>query len=138
MKTILTILLIVMPMTMLTGQNSSSGTKGQSKKASPFACDMSVMTPEERALHGELGQKIFGSVEEIKELRDGYALRLPGDSSMILAVARFIEKERLCCPFMKFTIEAGEEHGPIWWKITGRTGAKEFIHEEFDLGSLIK
>jgi hypothetical protein len=125
-------------MNMLTGQNTPSQQQSQSKKASPFVCNMSVMTPEERTLHAEIGQKIFGSVEEIKELRDGYALRLSKDSTMMLTVAHFIDKERLCCPFMKFTIEVEEEHGPIWMKITGRRGAKEFIREEFDLGSLIK
>lgn len=110
----------------------------QQKSISPFVCNMSVMTPEERELHQNIGAKIFGAVREVKELRNGYALRLSPDSSMIESVARFIEKERLCCPFMKFTVEVGEEHGPLWVSITGRKGAKEFIREEFDLGLLIK
>ena len=108
------------------------------KTTSPFFCDMSVMKPEERKAHQEIGRKIFHAVQQIKELRNGYALRLSADSSMLTMVAQFIEKERLCCPFMKFTVEVEEEHGPLWMNITGRKGAKEFIREEFDLDALIK
>jgi|SRR6266851_330802 len=106
--------------------------------ASPFVCNMSVMTPEERKAHQETGQKIFQSVRQVKELQNGYALRLSTDSSMLKTVAQFIEMERLCCPFMKFVVEVGEEHGPLWVRITGRKGTKEFIREEFDLDALGK
>jgi hypothetical protein len=57
---------------------------------------------------------------------------------MLTAIAQFIEKERLCCPFMKFTVEVGEERGPIWVTISGRKGAKEFIREEFNFDALVK
>jgi len=99
---------------------------------------MSVMTPEERKTHQETGQKILQSVRQLKELQNGYALRLSTDSSMLTTITQFIDKERLCCPFMKFVVEVGEEHGPLWVKITGRKGAKEFIRKEFDLDALGK
>ncbi|HTK81695.1 MAG TPA: hypothetical protein VL633_05340 [Bacteroidota bacterium] len=118
------------------GMPGSNELKAQHKNVTPFACDMSVMTPEEREHHAEVGRKMFGMVKEVKELRDGFALRFDVDSAMISTVAQFVEKERLCCPFMKFTVEVGQEHGPLWVSITGRKGAKEFIRSEFDLDSL--
>lgn len=120
------------------GMPGSNELKAQHKNVTPFACDMSVMTAEERDHHAELGRKMFGMVKEVKELRDGFALRFNVDSAMVPTVAQFIEKERLCCPFMKFTVEIGAEHGPLWVSITGRKGAKDFIRAEFDLDSLNK
>lgn len=111
--------------------------KAQNKEeASSFSCDLSVMTPGERNQHLEVGKRMFGLVKEVKELRNGFALRFAADSTIITTVGQFIEKERLCCPFMKFTVEVGEEHGPLWVSITGRKGAKDFIRAEFDLDSL--
>src|SRR5262245_49060290 len=95
--------------------------KAQTKDKGPaFSCDLSVMTVEEREQHFERATRMFSMAKEVKELGDGFAVRFSVDSSMITTVAQFIEKERLCCPFMKFTVEIGEEHGPLWVRITGR------------------
>ena len=132
------LIITILSITVMAAISQTQSSKRPGKSISPFVCNMSVMTPAERELHQKIGEKIFGAVREVKELRHGYALRLSPDSSMIESVARFIEKERLCCPFMKFTVEVGEEHGPLWVNMTGREGAKDFIREEFDLDSLIK
>jgi hypothetical protein len=38
--------------------------------------------------------------------------------------------ERRCCPFFNLQIEAEPNDGPIWLRMTGATGAKEFIRSE--------
>ena len=104
----------------------------------PFACDMTVMTPDERIRHRENGETILGAVQEVRDMKNGYAFRLPADSAMISCVTKFIEKERLCCPFFGFSVEIEPEHGPLWLRITGRDGAKAFMNEEFGIDGLRK
>lgn len=100
------------------------------QKESPIACDMSAIDPVLRAGHVATGSQLFRAAEEIRELPDGYAFRLPADADTILKTAAFISLERLCCPFLGFALEVEPEGGPVWVRLTGREGVKAFIREE--------
>jgi len=97
---------------------------------SPIACDMSAIDAGLRAGHVATGAQLFRAAEEIRELPDGYAFRLPPDGDALLKTAEFISLERLCCPFLGFVIEIEPEGGPFWVRLTGREGVKAFIREE--------
>jgi hypothetical protein len=97
-------------------------------KPSPFACNMSAISPSERGHHLAAIAEVFGSVQELRELPDGYSFRLPND--MLLKVADFIAKERLCCPFFGFALQLEPEGGALWLSLTGREGVKPFIEAE--------
>ena len=99
-------------------------------KESPMACDMSAIDPSLRAHHIDTGGLLFRAVAEIKEVADGYAFRLPNDSDVLQKAAEFISLERLCCPFLGFSLEVEPEGGPVWLRLTGREGVKAFIREE--------
>jgi hypothetical protein len=73
---------------------------------------------------------VFGAAQEIRELPDGYSFRLPNESPMLLKVADFIAKERLCCPFFGFAVHLEPEGGALWLSLTGREGVKPFILTE--------
>jgi hypothetical protein len=47
--------------------------------SSPFRCDMSVIEPAQRKQHIATAVAVFHVVEEIHELPNGYAFRLPKD-----------------------------------------------------------
>lgn len=98
---------------------------------SAFACDMTAMSPEQRARHRVLSQQLRGAVREIKELSDGYAARFSMEPSLMILIAEFITLERLCCPFFTLGLEAERDLGPLWLKVTGREGIKPFIRAEF-------
>ncbi|HEX2203658.1 MAG TPA: hypothetical protein VHG91_10185 [Longimicrobium sp.] len=98
--------------------------------ALPFACDMSAIAPGERPLHLAAIRDVFGAVEAVEELPDGYAFRLPGDSATLARAADFIDKERLCCPFFGFVLKLEPAGGPLWLHLTGREGVKPFIQAE--------
>ena len=99
-------------------------------KETPFACDMTAIPVERRADHLATIDAVFSSVEEIRELSNGYAFRLR-DSTKTLETAReFIELERLCCPFFGFVLEVTGESGEIWLTLNGRDGVKPFILAE--------
>lgn len=96
---------------------------------SPIACDMSVLSAEQREAHLTTSRTLFSSFQEMRELSNGYEFRLER-SDAIAKAAEFISLEKLCCPFLAFTIEVEPEGGPIWLRLTGRDGVKAFIREE--------
>jgi hypothetical protein len=65
------------------------------EQESPFACDMTVIAPDERGAHLDVIEALFRSVESVREIPTGYAFRLPNQSDVLLTVAQFITLERL-------------------------------------------
>ena len=71
------------------------------------------------------------AVEDITELPDGLAFRFPpGEYD---AVTEFVGRERLCCPFLTFTLEVAPDQGPLTLTLTGAEGVKDFIRAELGL-----
>ena len=99
-------------------------------KESPFACDMTAIAPEQRSAHMATIEKLFGSVQSVRELSDGYSFQLSNESDVLLIAAKFISLERLCCPFFAFRLEVERESGGVWFRLTGRSGVKPFIMAE--------
>jgi hypothetical protein len=96
-------------------------------KQSPIACNLQDLAESERTREQELLGYVREASLERKELSAGYALRFPGDSDAVLKVAEFVTLERLCCPFLNFELLIEAEGGPVWLKVTGRSGVKEFL-----------
>ena len=93
----------------------------------PLACDLTAITPEERAGHQRLANHLLAEAAlETRELPDGYAFRFPAER--FSEVVAFIGNERLCCPFFTFQLEITPAGGPIWLRITGPEGVKAILH----------
>jgi hypothetical protein len=101
------------------------------KSESPIACIPRAMNDKQLIRHKQLMKQIQNSVEEVKELSNGYGFRFSSKSTSFLELAEFITLERLCCPFFNFALELEPDEGPLWLKITGRPGVKEFVQAEF-------
>jgi hypothetical protein len=80
-------------------------------------------------MHISPSRDLFSSLRQIRELSNGYEFRLDG-SNVILKAAEFISLEKLCCPFLNFTLEVEAENGSVWLGLTGRKGVKAFVREE--------
>ncbi|HEX8137180.1 MAG TPA: hypothetical protein VF544_06280 [Pyrinomonadaceae bacterium] len=100
-------------------------------KELPIACDMTALDGAQRERQKLLMKRLRASVEETLPLPEGYAFRLPVEAETILFAAEFITIERLCCPFLTFELEVGPAESPLWLRLTGGAGAKEFIEAEF-------
>lgn len=100
------------------------------ERVSPFACVMNAIEANRRGQHIARIDELFHTVEEIRELPNGYAFRLPNESDLLHRVAEFIALERLCCPFFGFTLEVEPEGGALWLSLTGHEGVKPFIQAE--------
>ncbi len=99
---------------------------------SPFACDMTAISAAERPTHHALIRRLMAeTVEHIDELPDGFAFRFPAVEYD--AVVRFLAGERLCCPFLRFTLDVAPNHGPLQLRLTGAEGVKDFIRAELNL-----
>ncbi len=73
--------------------------------------------------------------QEARELEDGFAFRFLPEPKMIRNIAEFVSFERLCCPFFDLEIAIERESDPLWLRVRGRTGVKDFIRLEFGLYS---
>lgn len=96
----------------------------------PVACDLTVLSAEQRERKRLLQQRLRADVQEIQELPDGYAFRHSSESSVCLAVAEFITLERLCCPFFDFGFEVERNGGPLRLQMTGGEDAKQALRAE--------
>lgn len=97
---------------------------------SPIACDMTAIPPDQRQVHLATSKELFSRIEEFRELENGYEFRFAPESDLIVKLAQFLSLEKLCCPFLNFVVEVGQESGPVWLRLTGRGGVKPFIREE--------
>ena len=101
------------------------------KSETPFFCDRTALTPEQRKRQQELSKVLHSSVLGIQELPDGFEFEFPSDPSNYQALTEFTPLERACCPFFDISIRLEREGGKLWWRLTGREGVKQFIHAEF-------
>ena len=100
----------------------------------PIACDLAAINADLRSTHIESAKQLLNEgAQEVQELPDGFALRYAAEQ--YAQVTQFIANERLCCPFFTFVLEVTPASGPIWLRITGRDGVKDFLRAELDFGA---
>jgi hypothetical protein len=115
---------------------NETATSQSAKRESPFACNAFALSQEIRKRHfEELGPALLKLKKSIRELPDGYELELPADNKTYQLLTEWAFQERLCCPFFDIDLRFDRENGPLWLRLTGRPGTKEFIKEEFDLAN---
>jgi len=91
-----------------------------------LVCMIDAIPASERPAHFALAAELFGTrARERHELPTGYAFRFEPDA--LEALARFVSKERRCCPFLSFTFAVASNDGPVWLEITGPAGTREFL-----------
>ncbi len=98
------------------------------EKQLPIACSLSG--PEEFEKRRELAAEIFGECRQVEELADGYAFGFPGSAGWVDRLVDFVNSERVCCPFFAFELVFEPGLGPVWLRVKGAEGVKEFIERE--------
>ena len=116
-----------------TGQDQAQSLS-QTEHLSPFACNAFALSLEVRKRHfEEVGPALLKLKKSTRELPDGYEFELPADNKTYQLLTEWAFQERLCCPFFEIDLRFDKENGPLWLRLTGRPGTKEFIKMEFDL-----
>jgi hypothetical protein len=104
----------------------------------PIACTPNAITAEQRARWFEVAKAFYASVEELQELPDGYACRLPIADATLARAAEYVSLDRLCCTFVTWHLRAEPDGGPVWLWITGPAGTKELMRSCFESMNLIR
>ncbi len=127
----LTAIAIVAPVAIWATSEPSSV---QTEQVSRFACNAFALSPEARKRHfDEVGPALLKLKKSTRELPDGYEFELPPDKGTYQLLTEWAFQERLCCPFFDIDVRFERENGPLWLRLTGRPGTKEFIKEEFGI-----
>jgi hypothetical protein len=114
----------------------SESSSPQTEHVSPFACNAMALSPEVRKRHfEEVGPALLKLKKSMRELLDGYEFEFPTDMATYQLLTEWVIEERLCCPFLDIDLRFSREDGPLWLRLTGRQGTKEFIKQ--DLGPLV-
>ncbi len=104
----------------------------------PIACTPAAVPAEKRDRWLEIGRRIYGAVEEVRELPDGYACRLPKDEATLIAAAEYVSLDRHCCKFVTWTLRVEPDQGSFWLWVTGPHGTKELTRSTFETTDLIR
>lgn len=129
----ITAIVIVAPVTVWATSEPSS----QTEHVSPLACNALALSPEARKRHfKEVGPALLKLKKSTRELSDGYEFEFPTDRATYQLLTEWIIEERLCCPFLDIGLRFSREGGPLWLRLTGPPGTKEFIKEDF--GPLVR
>jgi hypothetical protein len=101
------------------------------KHDSPLACDRLALTPEQRKRHfEELGPALRSLKTGFRELPAGFEFKFPSDMKTYQLLAEWVAGERVCCPFFDIELQSEREGGPVWLRLRGREGVKQFIAVE--------
>ena len=92
-----------------------------------LACDLTAIPTDVREVHVLIAPQLFAAAQEVQELPNGYAIRFLNEPGRFLGIAKFIENERLCCPFFNLGLEVEPNSGPLWLRLTGGEGVKEIL-----------
>ena len=98
----------------------------------PLACNMDVFTPAQRENHIRATLELIRALKGVEELENGYQFLFPSETEFITKIAEFISNERLCCPFLEFSLNVSSNSEPISLSLTGPEGTQEFLRAEFD------
>jgi hypothetical protein len=95
----------------------------------PIACSLDNIDLARRS--EQVKRDVFSGAEERIELEDGYSFRFPGNDDWKPKIEEFIASERRCCSFFRFEVTYEAGLGPIWLRLTGPAGTKQFIEAAF-------
>ncbi len=114
-----------------------SSSAAQARGISPFACDRLALSPEIQKRHFDVvGPELLKLRKSVRELEDGYDFEFPVDEKTFQLLSEWAMQERLCCPFLDISLRFEREGGPLWLRLAGRKGVKEFIKIEMAQGGI--
>ena len=101
------------------------------KPSYPIACNLDVFAPEQRESHIQTTRRLMEKVLSIAPQENGFQFVLPYKADILIQLSAFIVNERLCCPFLEFTLTINPGEEPIVLSLSGPEGTREFLREEF-------
>jgi len=108
-------------------------TEKQMTTQGKFFCNIKALTPEERAHHKVLTEKLMKARKEIVETMTGYEFQYSPADVSLGELADWVLAESKCCAFLDFHIDVESEGKLFCLRLTGAEGVKAFIRKEFQM-----
>ena len=93
-----------------------------------IACDLTVFSEDDRTRHDVVTTQWRSAIQGVEELADGYGFRFEAGEDILLTLAEFVARERLCCPFFRFEIVTEAGDGSVWLNLRGEEPVKAFLN----------
>jgi hypothetical protein len=97
-----------------------------------LVCNMDVFTPARREAHIHATTQLVHLMQQVQEIEHGYEFTFLNETDLIVRIAEFIANERLCCPFLNFTLHVPSSNESPSLSLTGPLGTLEFLRAEFN------
>jgi len=104
----------------------------------PVACTPTEIPTDKRERWLALGIQIYAAVDQLEELPDGFAFRLPNDAASFLRTAEYITLDRLCCRFLRWELSSEPSGGAVWLRLTGPEGTKALLRSTLESVDLVR
>lgn len=91
----------------------------------PIACTLT--DAERRGTRAALLPGLLDVALEVVPLPTGYRARFSGTAGIVQRIADVLERERGCCRFLAFVVEAAANGGDVTLSVTGPPGTREFL-----------
>ena len=114
-------------------QAAGNTEKQMTTTQSKFYCNSKALTPEERAHHKQLSEKLMAARKGIQETAKGYEFQFSPKSVSLAELADWVAAESKCCPFFDFHLDLEREGKLLCLRLTGEEGIKAFIRAEFSV-----
>lgn len=96
-----------------------------------YVCDISALDSKKKVRYPELFSQLQPLVRSIDELKKGYAITFGINESDFALISEWVVMDRLCCPFLDFSIDWKSGEDQVLVSITGPDeDAKPFIKAE--------
>jgi uncharacterized protein HemX len=113
--------------------NAEKQEKRMTTTQSKFYCNIKALTPEERARHKQLNEKLMAARRDIVEIGKGYEFQFSPKDVSLAELAEWTVAESKCCAFFDFHLDLENEGKLLCLRLTGEEGIKAFIRSEFHL-----
>lgn len=99
-----------------------------------FACRIGALTSKERAQQKELTGQLERATTGVTADVEGYTFHYAASLSPSTVIA-WVENERKCCPFLRFTFDISEDGGSTRLRVWGVPGVKAFVAAELNVNA---
>lgn len=120
---------------LLMGAAKTQAEQATGTKERRFYCNTKALTPQKRADHIEITEKLLAARKQTVEVEKGYEFQFSPTDVSLAEMADWVAAESKCCPFFDFHIDLEREGRLLCLRLTGEPGIKAFIREEFFLQS---
>jgi hypothetical protein len=97
-----------------------------------FVCRLDALTAPQLEEQKELRARLERAITGVTEDTEGYTFSY-AEEITAATIITWVENERKCCPFLRFTLDMPEDGGPSRLRVWGVPGVKAFVAAEMNV-----